>query len=96
MTNNELKVVLERILFDLDTKAYDEAKNTLKTLLSLLKCQNELNEFKRIVYEKMQFYNTRDKVKNKALYELYQNLKKISSEDFDFASYYIKYIEIIK
>lgn len=96
MTNNDVLRLIDSILFDLDTKAYENAKSTLKTLQSLLKCKSELNEFKRIVYEKMLFYNTRDKVKNKALYNFYQTLKKLSDTEFDFVTYYKKYLEIIK
>lgn len=96
MTNDEIITLLETILFDLDTKAYDNAKNTLESLLQLLKCKSELNVFKHIVYAKMQFYNTRDKSKNKALYDFYQKLKNLSKDSFDFATYYMKYVNIIK
>lgn len=96
MTNNEVLRLIDSVLFDLDTNAIENAKSTLKTLQSFLKCQSELNEFKRIVFDKMQFYNTRDKAKNKALYDFYQSLKKLSDKDFDFGTYYTKYIDIIK
>jgi hypothetical protein len=96
MTNNEVIKLIEKVLFDLDTKDTENAKGTLKTVLGVLKCNSELNEFKKIVYDKMQFYNSRDKIKNKALYELYQELKKIKESDFSFVQYYTEYIEIIK
>lgn len=96
MTNNELIKLLETTLFDLDIKAYDRAKNTLESLLQLLKCQSELNSFRKIVYDKMLFYHTRDKAKNKALYDLYQELKKLSNDSFDFGKYYLQYLELLK
>jgi hypothetical protein len=96
MTNNQVISLIESVLLDLDTKAYDNAESTLKSLLLALKGKAELNELKRIVYEKMQYCNTRDKKKNKALYEFYQGLKNLSEKDFDFADSYIKYLEILK
>jgi len=74
MTNNEVLRVIDSVLFDLDTNALDKAKSTLKTLQSLLKRQNELNEFKRIVYDKMLFYHSRDKAKNKKVTLLFLHL----------------------
>lgn len=87
MKNNDIKTMLESIIFDLETvKRRTKEEYTYKTLDTVISNLNkikreedenlELNFVKRITYQRMKQYQTSEPDKSKKLYELYQKLKK--------------------